>query len=485
MLKQLLKPALAPLVRKASAMVAPPEQEPPLSTWGLHRGPDGVLAQRGVRLDTVLAAHGSPIHVVDAHKLKQNAADFLAVPAGLSRGCEVAYSFKTNPVPGVLRRLSACGVGAEVISEYELWLALELGFEPSGIVYNGPAKSEASLRTAIERGIGLVSFNSRCEIAPFAKLAREMGRRPRVGVRVVVPGGWSGQLGERIDTGHAMRAFEEALQARELSVVALHSHLGGEIATKERLLWFVGEVLRFSDELHRRLGLEISVLDLGGSLACPTVRSIPFVEGRMNRTFGAPIPLRAPGSVLSIREAVQHIAEKVAQHYQKAGRNPPRIILEPGRAMTSNTQMLLTRVVHVQDEVDGITHVVLDAGFCIASPVPHEAHQLLLVGPHRPGPEVRYRLTGPICSPADVLYPSILLPRLMPGDALAIMDTGAYFIPFASSFSFPQPGVVMIEDGQCTALRRPETFEHMTALDVRSAEAERVITQGATLALSW
>ena len=57
--------------------------------------------------------------------------------------------------------------------------------------------------------------------------------------------------------------------------------------------------------------------------------------------------------------------------------------------LTGDAQLLLTSVVHVQDEVDSVTHVVLDAGFCIASPVPNELHQLFLVTPPRPGPTPR------------------------------------------------------------------------------------------------
>lgn len=456
-----IKTAAGPVVRS----LQPRHVDLPLSTWRLERTAGGVLSLDGLPLDALIERHGTPLHVVDAARLTHNARDFLAVPDGADRGCEITYSFKTNPVPGVLSHLRSCGVGAEVISEYELWLALELGFSPAEIVYNGPAKSGASLRAAIERGIGLVSFNSRCEIAPFAALARELGRSPRVGVRVVVPGGWGGQLGERVDTGAAMRAFEEAARTPGLRVVALHSHHGGEITTAEEMEGFVSQVLAFCDELHARLSLDIEVLDLGGSLACPTVRTIGAAEGRANRTFGVSLSPRRPEHVLGARDAVALVVSRASSHFRRAGRPLPRIVLEPGRAMTANTQMLVTRVVNVQDEVDGVVHVVLDAGTCIASPLPNEVHQLFLVGPPRGGERVRTRLTGPICSPADVLYTSVDLPRLAPGDALAIMDSGAYFVPFASSFSFPQPAVVMVDGGRDTVLRRAETFEHMTALD--------------------
>ena len=57
------------------------------------------------------------------------------------------------------------------------------------------------------------------------------------------------------------------------------------------------------------------------------------------------------------------------------------------------------------------------------------------------------------------------LPRLTPGDMLAIVDAGAYFVPFSTSFSFPQPAIVMVEDGAARLVRRRETFEDMVRRD--------------------
>lgn len=72
---------------------------------------------------------------------------------------------------------------------------------------------------------------------------------------------------------------------------------------------------------------------------------------------------------------------------------------------------------------------------------------------------------GPICSPGDLLRASVRLPRLRPGDAVAVMDAGAYFVPFATAFSFPRPAIVLLEGGEATLLRRAETFEDLVALD--------------------
>ena len=150
---------------------------PPLLTWRLTRNASGALELDGIELRGLLERHGSPLYVVDAAKLVSNAARFMARPAGASRSCEVYYSYKTNPVPGVLTVLHEHGVGAEVVSPYELWLALRMGVDPRSIVYNGPAKAPHSLALALDRGVGLINSDHRSEIASSRPLPGPAERR--------------------------------------------------------------------------------------------------------------------------------------------------------------------------------------------------------------------------------------------------------------------------------------------------------------------
>ena len=110
-------------------------------------------------------------------------------------------------------------------------------------------------------------------------------------------------------------------------------------------------------------------------------------------------------------------------------------------------------------------YAVLDAGINHAEPVGSEYHQLFPVNRFAQPLARRYTLVGPICTPGDTLYSSILLPELAVGDTLAIMDSGAYFVPFSTSFSFPRPGLVMVDSGRESVLRRAETFEDLTRCD--------------------
>ncbi len=110
-----------------------------------------------VALHELLQRHGSPLLVLDVAALRRSAHRF--VGGAQATGIEAFYSYKTNPVAFALSTLHQQGVGAEVISAYELWLALRLGVPAERIVYNGPVKSAASVREAIERGIGLITAN--------------------------------------------------------------------------------------------------------------------------------------------------------------------------------------------------------------------------------------------------------------------------------------------------------------------------------------
>jgi diaminopimelate decarboxylase len=458
--KQLLKRTLSAAAKRYGAQLAP--LEPAL--WGFEVDASGRLSLEGTDIAGMTERWGSPLHVVQAAALRRNVAAFQHVEPG-HVGCEVFYSYKTNPVPAVLREMHALGVGAEVISEYELWLAFQLGVPPERIVYNGPVKSEASLREAMLRGVGLINANHREEIARLGAIAAGLARRPRVGVRVSTSGSWSGQFGAAIATGEALSAVEEAAAHPALELCALHVHLGAPLTRERQLRQLLGELLAFADSVEQRFGVELEILDLGGSLAVPTVTPLSPAQKRLNMTLLADLEPPKPDASLGIRAYVSVIERVLHDHYAAKGRKPPRVFLEPGRAMTGNTQFLIASVQAVKESRGQAPYAVLDAGINLAQSVQSEYHQVFhataVAGPHKQS----YRLAGPICSPGDVLYWACALPALARGDRLVITDAGAYFVPFATSFSFPQPAIVMLDAGRETLIRRAERFEDLIALD--------------------
>ena len=461
--KRTLRRVLTPMVRSAGRRAAPPGPGPGL--WGLEVNGGGHLAYQGVDLPELCRRRGSPVHVVLGERLRQAVEAYRAVPPGQPNGAELYYSYKSNPVPGVLRLLHGMGVGAEVISEYELWLALRLGVPPEKIIYNGPAKSPASIRTAIEKGILLLGVNHREELPAMIETARQLGRRPDVAIRVTTAAGWSNQFGSSIATGQALETVWAAHDSGALRVRALHSHLGRQVRTREQAVEHVRAVLAFADTLRAQFGLEIELLDFGGSLACPTVTPISPMGQRLAGAFQREPPPPDPSLTLGIRDYVATMVGEVQDHARATGRPAPRVLLEPGRSMTAQAQLLLCSVLSMKEGPAAIPFAVLDAGINLAEAMRAEYHQVFHASRIMEAPTQLVALAGPICSPGDVVRWAISLPPLEAGDVLAFMDAGAYFVPFETSFSYPRPAVVLLDGGREQLLRRAETFEDLVRRD--------------------
>ncbi len=433
----------------------------PLDVWDLSIGPSGGLHLGEVDLVALAQQHGTPLHVVDAQRLERAARAAMS-PYAAGQGADIFYSYKTNPVPAVLGRLHAAGVGAEVISAYEFWLARRLGVPGERIIYNGPAKSDESLREAIRVGTLLINANSLSELRRIISIATEEQVVANLGIRVSLPGMWGGQFGLASWSSQVEQAVNEARSSPAATLRGLHVHRGGTIRTETAWRDHVAQVLDYCDLLSSTTGWWPEILDLGGSLACPTSHAIPTREFRMHRALGTDILAPDPTTAVTVGRASTIAHELTAQ--RSGGRPVPLVVQEPGRALTGDSQFLLTSVLDVKDDLEP-SHLVMDGGRNLCDPLPYEFHQL--VHASRPGSRAHapYRLVGPICTPADVLYYHWQLPEVAVGDVMAVMDTGAYFVPFSTAFSFPRAAIAVIDDGSVSVVRAAESFEDLVARD--------------------
>ncbi len=458
-IKSVVKSRVGPFV----AARQPTRRDLPLAQWGLEAREEGRLWLRGLDLEDLAREHGTPLYLVDTERLDE-AASAAVAPHRAGRGADIFYSYKTNPVPGVLRRLHAAGIGAEVISAYELWLAMQLGVSPDRIIYNGPAKSDASLAVAVRNEVGLINANSVTEARRIAAIARQERSVVNLGIRVSVPGSWGGQFGIASDSPSLTATIRSVLADDSVNLTGLHVHRGGVIRSGDEWQTHLQNVLHLCDDVHRNTDWTPSIIDYGGSLACPTVASVPARSFRLHRALGTDLIPPVVEEAISVAQASQMAHKATREHFDSRGWPSPIVAMEPGRSLTGDTQMLLVSVVDVSSH-GPLSHAVLDGGRNIAEPLPHEFHQLFHVSKPSAPHDTSYRLVGPICTPSDVLYYSWRLPVLEVGDVLAVMDAGAYFVPFSTSFSFPRPSIVEY-DSEVRELRRREDFTDLVDRDL-------------------
>jgi diaminopimelate decarboxylase len=452
----------------------------PPELWGLEVNAAGHLTVRGH--DSVDLAHryGTPLYVIDRPRLRDDFQRFSEAFRGGWPDVQVGYSYKTNPLPGVIRELHELGAWAEVISHFELWLALQLGVRPERIIYNGPAKSVDGLELAISRRIRLINVDNLDEIERIGRIAREMGVRQQVGVRVVTSVGWSGQFGHNLASGEAIEAFARLAEMDSVDPCGLHIHLGTGLKDIATYLQAIREVLDFAREVEGTFGLRIRYLDFGGGFGKPTVRPMDAWDERLGAMGYPPGPID-PGKAPTIEAFGKAITDVLRQHYRgSADAALPTVLFEPGRAITSSAQTLLLKALAVKPGPDGSRRVILDGGKNIAIPTGYELHELFpasdMLGDYR----AQHHFYGPLCHPGDVLLRCKRFPDVRPNDIVALMDAGAYFVPNQMNFSNPRPAAVLVDVGYQQLIRTRETFENIVQLDDVFNAAEQSTTHAGT-----
>ncbi|HZR01627.1 MAG TPA: hypothetical protein VFA81_00470 [Burkholderiales bacterium] len=463
MLRKAAKVAVLSALNAYDKRDGEPRPQPP-ALWDMSVSPEGELRWERCSLVELARQYGTPLYVISRARLERDYNEFHSAFATLYPNVEIGCSYKTNPLPGVIQVLHEVGASAEVISHFELWLALRLGVAPERIIFNGPAKTDQALDLAVSRGVRLINVDNLDEIEKIDRLAAKYGRKQEVGVRVVTSVGWSAQFGLRINSGHAVEAFRRMKAAKYLDPCALHVHLGTGIKDAQVYFTAVGEMLAFARQLRSELGVEMRYLDFGGGFGVPTVRPLTELDAKLLANGFAVNPPKE-GQAPTTAEYAQGIVGRLSQFYDLSSTASPRIILEPGRAVTSRSQCLLLSVLALKAGDRFSEYAILDGGKNLTIPLGYEYHEAFIANRMKESTARRYSLFGPLCHPGDVLFKYRDFPELHRGDLLAIMDAGAYFVANQMNFSNPRPAAVMVSGSDARLIRERESFDNIVQLD--------------------
>lgn len=433
------------------------------SHWQISSAGSRAIVE-GCDLVALAREYGTPLFVVNESRLRENCRSIKRVFDELYEEPAVFFSYKTNPVPEVLRIIHEEGLGAELISEFELYLADYLGIGSDRIVYDAIYKTDAVLEKFVQRGVKVVNIDSVAEIDVLERLAQKYGRTIAVGVRLNTSSGW-GKNPFGIHVDDVLEAFERIAGKRSLLPAGLHIHTSSWAASPESYLNKARLLVSLVKALDDKLKIQLKYINLGGGYGCSTVRKLGRFEQLFNARFGLDLKPPDVARFVPLAAAINVVHAEVEKLCSRHGLKAPLVCIEPGTAVVANTQFLLATVSAVK--VLGGRHIVVtDAGqMTIAQPLRTEYHELIVANRMNEPGKKYYQVVGRLCSPGDWMYQKKLLPEIEPGDVLAIMDTGAYFIALSNNFSFPRPPVVSVCNGRARLLRRGEDFDHLTALD--------------------
>src|SRR5215468_5712610 len=262
--------------------------------WGPRLNEKSHLVLGGCGAPELAEIYGTPLHVVDTTRLRDSCRRFLGAFRAHYPRVELFCSYKTNCIPGVLKVLHEAGCGAEVVSPYELWLAVKLGVPSSSIIYNGPNKSIEGLREAAALGVGLINVDSKAEIDRLIEASGGAPRPVRVGLRICPGSGSRSQFGFEPHADTVVKMIRTLEDTGRVRVCALHAHIGAGIKNLRSYRESVDTLCRMAREIKRQLNREIEIFDLGGGFGVPTVSILTVREVALYKLFN--IPPRPPES---------------------------------------------------------------------------------------------------------------------------------------------------------------------------------------------
>lgn len=436
------------------------------SHWGLELNKQGRLSVNKIDILDLISSYGSPLLVVNKDQLNFDAKSLRQAIQHCSPSSKVTYSYKTNCIPGILKQLHDLGLGAEVISPYELWLAQQLGVRPDDIIYNGVNKTDDSLVRAVEMGILSTNIDTLSEVERVVAVAKRLNKKARVGVRLAFSS--STQFGLGIDTGEAMVACRRIRDNSDwLDMVMIHFSVTSNARESATHSYFAKKTLEFAQAMKEETGLTICYLDVGGGIGVPTSKNMSGAEYGLYRLFGCLPKPPDPDDFEDIDMFIDRIQQTIEETCKQLDLPVPGLIVEPGRFATSRGEFLLSTVQTVKKKTDGTRFVITDAGrLSITYPMDFEYHAIFPAVQKTGKKSLPQNIMGRICTSADWMAKNVLLPELEEGDVLVTMDAGAYFSSYSSNFAFQRPAIIMLnEDGSIEVLRKAETFEHLVAMD--------------------
>jgi len=258
----------------------------------------------------------------------------------------IVYPIKVNQMKPVVEEIVSHGnkydIGLEAGSKPELHAVLAINtHENSIVVCNGYKDEEyvelALLAQKMGRRIFLVVEKIN-ELYLISKVAKRIGVRPNIGIRIKLTssgsGKWEESGGDVSKFGLNSSELLDALSFLEKNKMQdclklIHFHIGSQITKIRRIKNALREAMQFYVQLSK-MGFDIEFVDIGGGLGVDYdgTRSSSG-ENSMN---------------YSIQEYVNDSVSSLVDVCSKNGLKHPNIITESGRSLTAHHSVLIIQV---------------------------------------------------------------------------------------------------------------------------------------------
>ncbi|KAE8390320.1 pyridoxal-dependent decarboxylase [Aspergillus alliaceus] len=324
------------------------------------------------------------------------------------------YAVKCNSDVRLLRYLARLGVGFDCASWGEMKLVLDLGVDPSRVIFAHPCKAVSALQMAARRGVPRTTFDNVDELEKIKANAPSLRLLLRIyaddDTALVSLGN---KFGAPLDTTKAL-----LLRARDLglTVEGVSFHIGSGASNSEAFVTAVENAKRVFQQ-GKQLGFKMRLLDIGGGFQDSNFEA-------MAATLQRVIDKEFPKSTQLMAEPGRYYARSFYTMACKATSRRKQI----GQDRSTKADMLYLN--------DGIYGCFMNAIMenevytptLIRQGMEHDSERE--VGAHR------YSVWGPTCDGFDCIAKEAMMAcEVKVGDWLKFDNMGAYTVATSTQFN--------------------------------------------------
>jgi diaminopimelate decarboxylase len=308
-------------------------------------------------------------------------------------------------------------------------------------------KTDAEIEFALRRGVYSFNAESEPELQRINRIAARLRKVAPVAVRVnpdveahthakITTGTYDNKFGIAFEQVEGV--YARAAKLKHLRLRGVQMHIGSQLTQVGPFEQAVRRVAPLAERLRARHGIEF--FSVGGGLGIvyqPALASGDPAWWQSKAARGILTP--------------ELYAKRLVPVLKPLGL---RVLMEPGRFISGNAGLLVTRVEYVK-RTGAKNFVIVDAAMNdLIRPAFYEAYHEIVPLRRKGGALVKSDVVGPICESGDYFCKDRPLARVGEGDCLALLSAGAYGFVMASNYNTrPLAAEVMVRGRRAAVAR--------------------------------
>lgn len=421
---------------------------------------NGSLYFSGCEVEKLAEKYGTPLYVVSEDNIRAKCREVRESFLNKYPNTKVFYASKAFLTMEMCKILKEEGLGLDVVSGGELFVALKGGINPKNIIFHGNNKTIAEIIMAIEKGVGRVVVDSIAELILLDELAIKHNKVVDILFRItpnidskthkyISTGQKDSKFGIPLNEIIIKEAIRKVIDSKNLRFKGIHFHVGSQLFDNSNHLQAIENTAQLMRVIKEDMGLEIEELNVGGGFG------IKYVE------IDEVKPL-----CYFVDAIMDKIHEKCAEYNLKL----PKVFIEPGRWLVGEAGITLYTLGTIKQIPEVRTYVSVDGGL---SDNPRTAlynakYEAYIVSKLNCKRDTVVTIAGKCCESGDILIWDLMVPSsIARGDILAVMSTGAYNYSMSSNYNkIPMPAVVMLKAGTDRVIVKRQSYEDLIVREV-------------------